>query len=210
MKNLTDMFRAMCALGLVAAVFSAQAAEPSLQLILSPYGGATNVTSTFSFSQLEAPVGSVITFDLIGDYTRWSATESFGIVDGSSAKTIFAPGSTLGEVASYTVGSQFTGIFFNSNSGDSTQMYPYGSEGGLEVFKLSGSQGDVFAYEDWKLHPAEVDYNDMVVRVSITPAVPELSTWVSMLLGILCIVAMSRLRRRRLSISSSEPFRLAI
>lgn len=205
-----DWVRGTCAIGFFAAAFSAQAAEPTLTQLLAPYGGGTDITSTFSFSQLSAPPGSVITFDLIGDYTRWSATESFGIVDGSSTKTIFAPGSTLGAVASYTVGSNFSGIFFNSNSGDSTQMYPYGSEGGLEVFKLSGNQGDVFAYEDWKLHPSTVDYNDMVVKISITPAVPEVSTWISMLLGMSCVFAIARLRRRSDSIRSHARFALAL
>jgi hypothetical protein len=203
MKHFRYLVRATFAMGCFAIAFSAQAGEPTVSELLAPYGGGTDITSTFSFSQLSAPPGSTITFDLIGDYTRWSATESFGIVDGSHSETIFAPGSTLGEIATYTVGSNFTGIFFNSHSGDSTQMYPYGSEGGLEVFQLPGGQGDVFAYEDWKLHPSTVDYNDMVVKIAITPAVPEVSTWISMLLGMVSLLAVAILRRR------SQPIRFS-
>jgi len=147
--------------------------------------GLTNVTATDASLILTVP--STLTFEFLasesGFNDKFSAAGISSFTEFTSFVNLFGSPMALGS-APFNAGSLANLLSFSSVGGanGTVGQVPFGIF--LARGQTSGQSFSTFyiGYDD-QIYSPDRDYDDMIIRVTATPAVPEASTWAMMLLG---------------------------
>jgi hypothetical protein len=156
--------------------------------------GLTSITTSGATITLDE--NSILTFELLGSESGFNDRIQAGSVDFTE-NTWFTPwGSTPLGASLFTAGSLAGLINFSAVGGANATV----GDDGFGIFltgqQLGGFTGNVFyiGYDD-QITNVDDNHDDMILRVTVSPAVPEPATWAMMLLGFGAAGFM--LRRRR-------------
>lgn len=146
---------------------------------------------------------SIITFHLMGSESSFNDTFStvsspaLTTTESGSFQNNFAAPILLGSRA-FSAGSLAGLLNFSSVGGKAATV----GQDGFGIFlgkdQKSGAALTTFyfAYDDEKKNP-DKDYDDMIIRATVTSAVPEPQTWALMMIGFGLVGGTMRARRRK-------------
>ncbi|MBL0925770.1 MAG: PEPxxWA-CTERM sorting domain-containing protein [Sphingomonadaceae bacterium] len=206
-------FKSLALLLAVAAPASAQAAA------IVSFDNKTSISDNNNFKSQLAALGltkydttgasiildanSIITFYLMGSESSLNDTFStvsapvLGTTESGSFQNNFGAPIPLGS-ASFGAGSLAGKLNFSAIGGKSATVGQNGFGIFLSNSQTSGSAVSTFyfGYDD-ELRDPDKDYDDMIIRATVTSAVPEPQTWMLMMAGFGFIGGSMRARRRQ-------------
>ncbi|QNP43594.1 PEP-CTERM sorting domain-containing protein [Sphingomonas daechungensis] len=157
--------------------------------------GLTSITTTGATITLDE--NSILTFEFLGSESGFSDNITAGSVNFTENSWFTAWTSVLLGSDLFTAGSLAGLINFSSVGGANATV----GDDGFGIFltdqQLAGYTGNVFyiGYDD-QITNVDDNHDDMIIRVTVSPAVPEPATWAMMLLGFGAAGFVLRRRRR--------------
>lgn len=144
--------------------------------------GLTNITTTGAGLNLTAD--AVLTFELLGSESGFNDTFTAGAVSFTEMSSFTPWGTMLLGSSSFTAGSLTGDLLFSSAGGVNATV----GNDGFGIFwgpntAFAGTNVFYIGYDDQITTAADDNHDDMIIRVTVSPAVPEPGTWAMMLLG---------------------------
>jgi len=165
-----------------------------------PYWGVgTDVDSNFYFGKNSTQSVAAIKIEIAGN----ASYNQFGYYDyninNAKVNHLIFDGSANSSTVPYSFTPQSTkyGFYFVGKSSANTigTWYTEGQGDHFAVFSATGSEVYWIGMEDLNLSSSDKDYNDMVVKVSSVPAVPEPTTLLLLGLGLLGVAGIRRFKK---------------
>ena len=186
-------------LGLVGAAAMAMASNATAQSVVitpgttAPISGAndfgaqlaglglTDITTTGAGLNLTAD--AVLTFTLLGSESGFNDTFNAGAVSFTEMSSFTPWGEYLLGSSSFSAGSLSGDLLFSSLGGVNATV---GADG-FGIFwgpntSFAGTNVFYIGYDD-QITGQDDNHDDLIIRVNVSPAVPEPGTWAMMLLG---------------------------
>ena len=163
--------------------------------------GLVNYTTTGATISLNA--NAVLRFEFLGSESGFNDTFTAAGVPAFTEFTTFinnfATPTNLG-AAAFSAGSLAGLLNFTSSGGASAGIGADGFGIFLSRGQLSGDAVSTFylGYDD-QINNQDDNHDDMIIRVSVLPPVPEPATWMTMLLGFATVGVGMRRRKRALA-----------
>lgn len=159
--------------------------------------GLTLFTTTGATLTLDEP--SLLTFEVLGTESGYNDTFTAGslsVTEYTSLANLFASPYLLG-AENFGAGSLAGILNFSSSQGVNATVGDDGFGIFLGANDFSGMLTNVFyiGYDD-QVTGQDDNHDDLILRVTVSPAVPEPATWAMMLLGFGAAGFMLRRRRR--------------
>ena len=144
--------------------------------------GLTDITTTGANLVLSGD--AVLTFELLGSESGYDDSFDAGAVSYTENSGFTSWGSILLGSSSFAAGSLAGDLLFSSLGGVDATV----GDAGFGIFwgpNTNFAATNVFyiGYDDQITNPDDDNHDDLILRVTVTPAVPEPGTWAMMLLG---------------------------
>ena len=144
--------------------------------------GLTSITTTGADLWLSGD--ALLTFELLGSESGYSDSFDAGAVSFTENSNFTAWGSMLLGSSAFSAGSLSGDLLFSSLGGLDATV----GDAGFGIFwgpntDFAASNVFYIGYDDQITNPDDDNHDDLVLRVTVTPAVPEPGTWAMMLMG---------------------------
>ena len=144
--------------------------------------GLTSITTTGADLWLSGD--ALLTFELLGSESGYSDSFDAGAVSFTENSNFTAWGSMLLGSSAFSAGSLSGDLLFSSLGGIDATV----GDAGFGIFwgpntNFEASNVFYIGYDDQITNPDDDNHDDLVLRVTVTPAVPEPGTWAMMLMG---------------------------